>query len=177
VPLNTKVKHHLIDSDYNQRSAQCRESVALIRNRYPDVGSLREVTFDVPDDVRLPAGRDQRSRFVLAENDRVHAMRAALERHDAHAAGVLLNASHSGLRDEYEVSCAELDFLADFAHRDERVFGARMMGGGFGGCVIALLKDATAEAFAADASHAYAERFGFPPEVIFFGLGDGAQKV
>ncbi len=177
VLLNTKVKHHLIDSDYNQRSAQCRESVALIRQRSPDVKSLRDVTFAMLDDVRLPAVLDKRSRFVLAENDRVHAMRAALERHDAHAAGVLLNASHIGLRDEYEVSCAELDFLADFAHRDERVFGARMMGGGFGGCVIALLKEDTAEAFTADASHAYAELFGFAPEVIFFALGDGAQKV
>jgi galactokinase len=89
----------------------------------------------------------------------------------------LLNASHIGLRDEYEVSCAELDFLADFARRDDRVFGARMMGGGFGGCVIALLKDDTAEAFAADASHAYEGTFGFAPEVIFFALGEGAREV
>jgi galactokinase len=104
-------------------------------------------------------------------------MRAALEQHNAQAAGALLNASHAGLRDEYEVSCAELDFLADFAQRDDRVFGARMMGGGFGGCVIALLREATAEAFTADASRAYDETFGFAPEVIFFALGEGAREV
>ncbi len=177
VLLNTKVKHHLIDSDYNQRSAQCRESVALIRQRYPNVESLRDVTMAMLDDVRLPAVLDNRSRFVLAENDRVHAMRAALEQHNAQAAGALLNASHAGLRDEYEVSCAELDFLADFAQRDDRVFGARMMGGGFGGCVIALLREPTAEAFTADASRAYDETFGFAPEVIFFALGEGAREV
>ena len=177
VLLNTKVKHHLIDSDYNQRSAQCRESVAFIRQRYPEVQSLRDVTVAMLDDVQLPAVLDKRSRFVLAENDRVHAMREALERHDAYSAGTLLNASHIGLRDEYEVSCAELDFLAAFAHGDDRVHGARMMGGGFGGCVIALLKEATAEAFTGDASRAYEKTFGFAPEVIFFALGEGAREV
>jgi len=177
VLINTRVKHHLIDSDYNRRSAQCREAAAQVSRIYPEVRSLRDVTMDMLDAAALPEVLDRRSRFVLRENERVHAMRDALSRHDAHAAGELLNASHRGLRDEYEVSCEELDFLAELAHGDERAFGARMMGGGFGGCVIALLRADAAETFTGDVSRAYEGRFGFAPDVIFFDLADGAAML
>lgn len=177
VLLNTKVRHHLIDSDYNRRSAECREAVDLVRQRYPGVRSLRDVTSAMAGEaIHIPV-LQKRAFFVIAENDRVQAMREAFRRQDPVTAGQLLNASHRGLRDDYEVSCPELDFLAAYAHRDDRAFGARMMGGGFGGCVIALVRSDAAETFTADATAAYAAAFGFAPEVIFFELAAGAEIV
>jgi galactokinase len=175
--INTKVKHALIDSDYNQRSAQCALSVSMIQKIFPEVQALRDVTLDMLKSSSLTDVLFRRSSFVIEENNRVHEMVKALGEHHAEHAGKLLKSSHEGLRMKYEVSCEELDHLADFANRYQGVLGARMMGGGFGGCVICLLKEDVLEPFSKACVTSYADRFGFEPEVILFELGGGVELI
>jgi galactokinase len=175
--INTKVKHQLIDSDYNNRAAECKKAVTFIQIAYPEVKSLRDVNMDVLNEIKLPDNLRKRCVFVIEENQRVHDMVDALKNLDAIAAGKLLMASHAGLRDQYEVSCDELDHLADFANTFAGVMGARMMGGGFGGCVICLLKEEILNPFMKKCISSYAGRFGFEPEVINFELGGGVEEI
>jgi len=175
--INTKVKHQLIDSDYNNRADECKHAVSLIQKKYPQVRSLRDVTMDMLYTASLPDILNKRCVFVLEENHRVHAMVKALEKHDAVYAGLLLKASHAGLRDQYEVSCEELDHLADFSNQYDGIYGARMMGGGFGGCVICLIKDSHIDSFATSVSNVYRLKFGFDPELIDFELSKGVEEV
>ncbi|MDZ4747179.1 MAG: galactokinase [Saprospiraceae bacterium] len=175
--INTRVKHALIDSDYNQRAAQCKQAVAIIRQTYPDVQALRDVDMDMLKTSDLNETLWKRSAFVIEENDRVHEMVQALHEHDAERAGSLLKTSHEGLRRMYEVSCDELDHLADFANQYDGVRGARMMGGGFGGCVICLIKEEALETFSIACVDSYLDRFGFEPEVILFDLAAGVGLI
>ncbi len=175
--INTKVKHQLIDSDYNQRAEECKRAVAIIQYQFPDTKSLRDVTTQMLAYIHLPEVLSRRARFVLEENVRVHEMVKALEKKDADRAGKLLKASHKGLRYQYEVSCDELNHLTDFANSYDGVFGARMMGGGFGGCVLCLVREEIAEIFLPDAVESYKLKFGFEPEVIDFELGHGVEIV
>ena len=175
--INTKVKHQLIDSDYNYRAEECKRAVSIIQKRFFEVMSLRDVNLEMLDEIEMPEVLQMRSVFVIEENHRVHAMVSALENHDVVAAGQLLMASHAGLRDQYEVSCKELDFLADFANDTEGVYGGRMMGGGFGGCVICLLPEIMMDSFSSSISNAYQMQFGFAPEIIDFELSSGVEEI
>lgn len=177
VLINTKVRHKLIDSDYNSRADDCLRAVTIIQNLYPEVQSLRDVTSDMMRGIHLPETLRKRSVFVLEENKRVHDMVRALKEHHPVNAGKLLNASHTGLRDLYEVSCAELDLLAATARKFAGVYGARMMGGGFGGCVICLVKEDVLDDFLEESSAAYFEKFKYDPEVIQFELGGGVELL
>jgi len=177
VLINTKVKHQLIDSDYNNRAAECKKAVSIIQNNFPTVMSLRDVNLDMLKETKLPDVLRKRSLFVIEENQRVHEMVDVLKKHDAVEAGKLLMASHAGLRDQYEVSCEELDYLADFANNYHGVMGARMMGGGFGGCVICLLTEEVFDLFLEKCISSYAAKFGFEPQVINFELGSGAEAI
>jgi len=175
--INTKVKHQLIDSDYNQRAKECRQVVELIGTLFPEVLSLRDVKMEMLWTVNLPDVLYRRARFVLEENNRVHEMVEALQSHNAILSGQLLRASHDGLRHQYEVSCTELDHLADYSNQYEGVLGSRMMGGGFGGCVICLLNENVVEKFSQHCVSSYADRFGFDPDIIHFELGNGVESV
>jgi galactokinase len=175
--INTKVKHALVDSDYNQRAFQCEQAVMLIQNVYPEVSALRDVTGEMLLESGLPEVLLKRASFVIEENTRVHEMVEELQHHQAKRAGQLLKASHSGLKDKYEVSCAELDHLADFANQYPGVYGARMMGGCFGGCVICLLDDAVLDDFSAAVTSSYNHYFGFDPDIILFDLGGGVTSI
>ena len=175
VLVNTKVKHALIDSDYNKRAFQCEQAVMLIQAHFPEVRALRDVTMDMLLQCELTDVLFRRAAFVIEENNRVHEMVDALELHRAEKAGALLKTSHEGLRHQYEVSCAELDHLADFANQYDGVYGARMMGGGFGGCVICLLREDRLDHFSRDISASYIARFGFEPDIIIFDLGGGVD--
>jgi galactokinase len=177
VLINTKVRHQLIDSDYNQRAAQCKQAVQLIQEKFPGIKSLRDVDEIMLIDSNLPETLYKRSHFVLEENQRVHEMKKALQLKDAMKAGALLHASHLGLQNEYEVSCDELDHLAYLANNFDGVFGGRMMGGGFGGCVICLVADEGMAEFEKMAFESYEKEFGFAPEFIHFELSDGAEVV
>ena len=177
VLINTKVKHQLIDSDYNQRSAQCKQAVQIIQHTFPEVKSLRDVDENILIHSNLPETLYRRSSFVVNENHRVHEMKQALEMKDAVRAGQLLQASHLGLQHEYEVSCDELDHLALLANNSPGVFGGRMMGGGFGGCVICLVSDEAMNDFEKKVMLSYEKEFGFEPEIIHFSLSEGTQVV
>jgi galactokinase len=177
VLLNTKVKHQLIDSDYNQRAAQCKQAVEIIQKTFSDIKSLRDVDEDMLIKSNLPELLYRRSHFVIEENRRVHEMKAMLENQDAVKAGHLLQASHYGLQYHYEVSCDELNHLANLANQTDGVYGGRMMGGGFGGCVICLVADEAMESFEKKAIDSYQKQFGFAPEIIHFSLSKGAEVI
>jgi galactokinase len=173
--LNTKVSHRLIDSDYNTRAAECQSAVRELQINFPEIKSLRDVTLDMLDRVSLPDKLMQRARYVVEENLRVHEMTLALEKQDAITAGELIKASHTGLQYDFEVSCPELDHLASFANNYEGVFGARMMGGGFGGCVLCLVDENVHATFIPQMQRSYRSEFGFEPDTIAFTLVDGVE--
>jgi galactokinase len=144
VLLDTGVKHSLASSEYNTRRQQCEAGVRLVRSHYPDVNSLRDVTLSMLEAFVEPADAlvYRRCRYVVEENGRLLTATEDLQKGDLAAFGQKMFASHQGLSHDYEVSCEELDFLVGQVKDDPGVIGARMMGGGFGGCTINLVKEA-----------------------------------
>ena len=161
VLCNTTVKHALVDSEYNTRRAECEEGVALFQKTDPSVKTLRDVKMSV-----LQARKNElrpvvfkRCKYVIEEIARVEEACKVLKENDLATFGKLMFQTHDGLQNEYEVSCKELDFLAEKARHTEGVLGARMMGGGFGGCTINLVKTDVIEVFIADMKAAYLAAF------------------
>jgi galactokinase len=140
VLMDTGVKHSLASSEYNLRRQQCEDGVAMIAEKHKSVRSLRDVSVTMLEEYKLEMDPlvHKRCAYVVAENDRVLATCTALQSGNLAAAGEYLFASHKGLQHLYEVSCPELDLLVDLVRDDPAVLGSRMMGGGFGGCVVAL---------------------------------------
>jgi len=140
--LNTNVKHSLASSAYNDRRASCEEGVRLVQQQFPEVKSLRDVTLEMLETHVKPVDIEvyTKCRFVVEENERLHQACDALEQGDLETVGRQMFSAHEGLSKEYEVSCPELDFLVDYVKSFPEVIGARMMGGGFGGCTINLVK-------------------------------------
>ena len=179
VLIDTMVKHLLASSEYNVRRAQCEEGVAVIKKYLPHVELLRDVTME-----ELEAHRAEmdpmsfrRCAFVINENKRLMDACAAMEKGDFVEVGKLVYATHEGLSKEYGVSCPELDFIVNIAHEHEAVLGARMMGGGFGGCVIALVKKAGVADYIADVKKRYQVEFDKDPRVIEVEISDGAREI
>lgn len=160
--VNSMVKHELGRSAYPERVAQCREAAARL-----GVGSLRDVTIEALEKARaaLPPVVYRRARHVVSENARVEQFVAASAAGDLAAMGRLLVASHQSLRDDYEVSCEELDFLVEAALSLPGVLGARMTGGGFGGCTVNLMEAGVEERFRSEIAEAYRRRFGLDPQI------------
>ena len=171
--INTCVKHELVGSPYNERRASC-ERVA----RAAGVDTLRDCTWEQLEDLRpdIDATDYRRARYVLGEVDRVMAVSEALTRGDYPEAGRQMYLTHEGLSHDYEVSCDELDFLVDEARRCQ-VAGARMMGGGFGGCTINLVADHLCDDFLSAVQPAYLSRFGHACQPIAVAIGDGARRL
>lgn len=149
VLCDSRVKHSLVVSEYNTRRAECESGVRFLKAFYPEINSLRDVAMDMLDhhlrDTQPLIYR--RCAYVVQENGRVLNGVAALEAGDINAFGQLMYGSHEGLSQLYEVSCPELDLLVDIARRQAGVLGARMMGGGFGGCTINLVREENLDAF------------------------------
>ncbi len=166
--LNTMVSHSLASSEYNTRRKECEEAVNQINQLYPEVRSLRDVNLARLAEFRgsLPEVLFKRAHFVVSENERVLKAVEAIRREDLGQLGLLMYNSHKGLRDKYEVSCEELDFLVDLTTEYRPVKGARMMGGGFGGCTINLIEEDAVEEFIEIASEAYQKQFNIKPEAI-----------
>ncbi len=166
--LNTMVSHSLASSEYNTRRRECEEAVQHIKERYPEVRSLRDVNLARLAEFRnsLPEVLYRRAHYVIAENDRVLKAVEAIKQDDLQQFGSLMYESHRGLRDNYEVSCKELDFLVDLSVDHKAVKGSRMMGGGFGGCTINLIEEDAVEDFIKIASEAYHKKFKITPEAI-----------
>jgi galactokinase len=178
VLIDTMVKHTLASSEYNVRRAQCEEGVAVIKKYRPEVELLRDVTMD-----DLQAHHSEidplsfrRCAFVIEENKRLMAACAAMERGDFEEVGRQIYATHEGLSAEYGVSCAELDFIVGIAKNHPAVLGARMMGGGFGGCVIALVKKEGVEEYINDVKLKYQVEYDKDPRVIEVEISDGARE-
>lgn len=174
---DTKVEHALADSEYNQRRIECELGLSAIQNFYSGIRSLRDVTFEMLDTVRvevLPLVYDRCS-YVLEENDRLLNGCESLEKRDFESFGKLMYDSHKGLSKKYEVSCEELDFLVDFTRDRDEVLGARMMGGGFGGCTLNLVKRDQKEKLVADIIKVYQAQFMRNPEIYEVNIVDGTS--
>ncbi|MCI1684515.1 MAG: galactokinase [Prevotella sp.] len=180
VLLNSKVKHELKGSPYNDRRNSCENVVKHIAARHADqkIETLRDCTWDQLEEVRQEVGEEdhKRAHFVLGEKDRVLSVSEALQKGDYETVGQKMFETHNGLSKEYEVSCEELDFLNDIA-KEDGVTGSRIMGGGFGGCTINLVKDEIYDKFIADAKKKFSEKYGHEPEIIPVVISDGAHKV
>ncbi len=167
VIISSEVKRELASSAYNERRSQCKEGVALFKRCDPNMASLRDVSPDLFDAYgdQLSEVVFRRCRHVITENARVLDASAALAAGELPQFGRLMTASHNSLRNDFEVSCDELDYLVDIASGTEGVLGSRMTGAGFGGCIVTLIhKDAT-EVLKAKLA-AYTERFGLNPEMF-----------
>ncbi len=179
VICNTMVKHSIADGKYNERRAECEHGVQLLAPHLPDIKALRDVTetqFAQFADI-LPVKIRQRCHHVISENARVLAAATALEQNDLATFGKLMLASHRSLMTDYQVSCAELDVMVDFAMQVEGVHGARMMGGGFGGCTINLVKAEQVENFTQTIAARYEELIRITPEIYVCSAAEGARKI
>jgi len=174
---NTMVKHELGSSEYNTRRAECEAGVQHFAKLLPGVRALRDVS--VNDFERCGSDLNEviskRCRHVITENARVMEAAAALERRDLDTFGELMAESHRSLRDDYEVSCAELDAMVDLATRVEGIFGARMTGGGFGGCTINLVEANSVGDFKRTVARGYEQATGLAPEIFVCSTADGAS--
>ena len=180
VLLNSKVKHELVGSPYNDRRKSCENVVKAIAAAHPEghFETLRDCTWEQLDEVRATVGEEdyKRAHYVLGEKDRVLAVSEALEKGDYETVGQKMYETHEGLSKEYEVSCVELDYLNELA-KANGVTGSRIMGGGFGGCTINLVKDELYDQFINDTCEKFAAKFGHKPVVIPVVISDGSRKI
>jgi galactokinase len=176
---NTMVRHELAAGEYNARRADCEAGVRTLARRFPDVRSLRDATLGQLDAVHsdVPDRIYRRCRHVISENGRVEEAADALACCDFAAFGRLMDASHQSLRDDYEVSCVELDTMAAIGRELDGVYGARMTGGGFGGCIVALVTAAAATAVRAEIERRYEAATGMRPDVWVCSAGAGVGPV
>ena len=179
VVCNTMVKHKLASSEYNARRAQCEEGVRILSPHLPNVKSLRDVAPNDVERFRSELGEVifKRCLHVTTENDRVLKAADALRDRDLKTFGKLMYESHQSLRDDYEVSCEELDVMVDLAKPIKGVFGARMTGGGFGGCTISLVSAKAVDEFTRAIKTGYAQATSKHPEVYICSAADGAERV
>jgi galactokinase len=179
VMINTRVSHKLMDSDYNVRADESAKAVEVIRSHHPEVESLRDVDLELVLEMKPMLGDIlyRRADYVIRENMRVLDTIQALERNDYERLGANLFASHNGLKDDYEVSCPELDFLVDCARSRTGVAGSRMMGGGFGGCTLNLVKKEAEADFLTNTMADYREHFRIDAEVIDVQITGGTEVV
>lgn len=175
VLCDSGVKHALVDSEYNQRRRECEAGVAILRRFFPEIRSLRDVSEAMLDEAgdALPKLIRARCRYVVAENGRVEKMCIALKNNDLQTIGQLMFDTHEGLRTGYEVSCAEMDFLVETARRDPAVQGARMMGGGFGGCTLNLVRRADEAHFKSRMQQAFRQKWARELACFSVQLSDG----
>ncbi|ULO22924.1 galactokinase [Methylocystis sp. SB2] len=179
VICDTMVRHQLASDEYNSRREDCERAVAALSTRIDGIAALRDVTFAqlMRYGDSMPELIFRRARHVVGEIDRTLRAAAALDAGDLNECGRLMYLSHESLRDDYEVSCAELDLMVDIARSLPGVYGARMMGGGFGGCTINLVEASRAEAFAQAMADKYRTATGVTPPILTCVPGPGAGPV
>lgn len=175
--VNTKVSHSLAEGEYNTRRAECELALEILKEHSPEVATLRDVNFAILNAARPRLTKIQYSRvlYVLEENQRVIDAAENLRLGDLNKFGTLMYQSHYGLRDLYDVSCKELDFLVEFTEDKPFIYGSRMMGGGFGGCTINLIEKEKITEFEKEVSAVYYKEFGIYPEFISVYPGEGVS--
>jgi len=177
--LNTNVKHSLADSAYNTRRSQCEAGVALVKQHVKDVVSLRDVTLEMLESYVKPVDPVvyEKCKFVVEENLRVAKAVSQLKEGNLAGLGQTMFEAHEGLSKAYEVSCKELDFLVDAVKETPSVLGARMMGGGFGGCTINIVKDEAIEDLIQKLSASYEQEFNRKLDAYVVETGDGTTEI
>ena len=179
VICNTMVRHNLSASEYNARRAECEAGVRLLSQRLPGIRALRDVSIDALENNRDLLGETvyKRCRHVINENLRTQDAATAFQTDDVEALKGLMSASHQSLRDDFEVSCRELDIMVEIAMRQPGVLGARMTGGGFGGCTINLVDSAHADEFCKGVAAGYETATGLHPDIYISEASQGAEKM
>ena len=179
VICNSMVKHEIGSSQYNVRRAECEQGVRTLREVLPNIRALRDVGLAQLEEHRglLNPRVYSRCHHVVTENGRVQSALCAFESGDLRALGRLMSDSHRSLRDDYEVSSQELDLLVEVAAAQPGVIGARMTGGGFGGCTINLVESSAVEAFKHTLAARYCEATGRTPEIYVSPAADGVHQV
>jgi galactokinase len=177
--LNTNVKHSLSSSEYNTRRAQCEQGVAWVKEKYPQVNSLRDTSMEMLNELVAP--RDEviyrRCKYVVEEIGRLLQGCEDLKAGHVEALGKKMFETHDGLSKEYEVSCKELDFLVDAVRNNPNVLGARMMGGGFGGCTINLVKEEAIDSIVAEVGKSYKENMQLELTSYIAQIEDGTSVI
>jgi galactokinase len=179
VICNTMIKHNHATGEYNRRRSECEAGVGCIAKNHQSVRALRDASLADLAACRseLPETILRRCRHVIRENIRVLEAAAALEQADLETFGELMGQSHGSLRDDFEVSCRELDLMVELAMQAEGVYGARMMGGGFGGCTINLVRSDYVESFKLTVSEAYEQSTDMKPDVYVCTAVDGVGRT
>jgi galactokinase len=178
VVCNTKVSHELASSEYNQRRLECESGVRLLQQELPGIRALRDVSVAQLQGLEklLPEPIRRRCRHVVSENERTLLAAKALSNNELPTFGKLMLASHESLRRDYEVSCAELDLCVEIASAVPGVYGARMTGGGFGGCTVNLVAANAIAELTAALETGFAARFGKKPDIFATRAGAGAME-
>jgi galactokinase len=178
VLIDTAVKHELASSAYNARRQSCEKVAGAIRRNHPEVEFLRDATLDMLNEVKAEISKEdyRRAQYVIEEVQRVMDVCEALEKEDYETVGDRMYGTHEGMSKLYEVSCEELDFLNDMA-RKCGVTGSRVMGGGFGGCTINLVKEDRYDTFIKEALTAFNTAFGYDPLLYDVVISDGARQL
>jgi len=177
--VNSLVKHELATSAYRERVVECLTAVEAIRRTHPEVQSLRDVTPLIFEETKdgIPEVPRRRARHVISDSDRVMRLAEAARSHDLIAMGKLFLASHRSMKEDYEITCEEIDFLVDEAMKVPGVYGARMTGGGFGGCTVNLIAPDAVDTFRSALTSAYQKRFQITPVFYECEPAAGASKV
>lgn len=179
VITNSKVKHSLVDSAYNDRRNECAEALKALQTEL-DIKALGDLTpeeFEAHKDLIKDEIQLKRAKHAVYENQRTIDAVAALKAGDIETFGQLMNQSHISLRDDYAVSCDEIDILVDLAWAIPGVLGSRITGGGFGGCTVSIVKDEAVEPFIENIGKAYKEKVGHEAEFYTVDIGDGASRL
>lgn len=179
VITNSKVKHSLVDSAYNDRrneSEKALEELKMVVD-IQTLGDLTEEQFEAHKDAIKDEVRRKRAKHAVYENQRTIRAQKALKNNDIVQFGQLMNASHESLKNDYEVSCEEIDVLVDLARKVEGVIGSRITGGGFGGCTVSIVKNEAVDDFTKVLEMEYAKKVGHKPEFYIVDVGEGARRL
>ena len=179
VITNSKVKHSLVDSAYNDRRNECETALKELKAavKIESLGELTEEEYEAHKDVIKDAVRQKRAKHAVYENQRTIRAVEALKNQDVELFGKLMNASHESLRYDYEVSCKEIDILVDLAQAMPGVLGSRITGGGFGGCTVSIVKNDAVDTFISEIGKTYQEKVGHEAEFSVVDIGDGAGVI
>ncbi|MGF0031380.1 galactokinase [Bariatricus sp. SGI.154] len=179
VITNSKVKHSLVDSAYNDRRNECETALKELQEvmEIDTLGDLTEAEFEAHKDAIKDPVRQKRAKHAVYENQRTVRAVEALKNQDVELFGQLMNASHESLRYDYEVSCEEIDILVDLAQAMPGVIGSRITGGGFGGCTVSIVKNDAVDTFIGEIGKTYKEKVGHEAEFYVVDIGDGAKAI
>lgn len=179
VVTNSKVKHSLVDSEYNKRRSECEAALQMIQKVVPvsSLGGLTEAAFEANQTAISDPIQRKRARHAVYENQRTIQAVAALNDGNIAEFGRLMNESHRSLRDDYEVSCDEIDCLVDLAWELPGVIGSRITGGGFGGCTVSIVKEDAVDGFISHVGENYQQKTGLKAEFYVIDIGDGAREL